>query len=550
MAEKANKKTGTGKSHRAKAILAPCNGLRELGVSAMMLRALNFDAEVIPCMSDGLLEFLEQEGVSYKEIYLVNVCFAGDQARFKAVLKKLKDARTKVWWMYYRVGINADGEMRYPIPMSLHEMGLLDYITDSGDECDVAKELQARFGMNMEDLDQFEEFFVGNALCVGNESYGEMCEAARWVYENYGWTRPFGEVVFAAARKTAADDLPGSLRETLEHYRRFKGRQVLGESPAMKELRAKIRRVAAFPDARVMILGESGTGKETVAMQIHYGSERRKNPFVPMSCATGNPQLVESRLFGFEKGAFTGADKQTKGVFETADGGTLFLDEIGELPLDIQATLLRALENRAIMRIGSAVEIPVNVRLVTATNRDLPQMVREGKFRADLYQRLCVVPMSIPPLRDHKEDIYEMIESWYALRYRPNRKCRRAPTEDEIEPLLEYDYPGNVRELHNMLERAEILGENDWAKIVREQQELNAGLTSPVADNQKSSLKKVNCKMPMAKQGADIATLDEAMRQYVRSAFDLCNKNATLTATRLGVSRNTVRKYLENSEAV
>ena len=314
----------------------------------------------------------------------------------------------------------------------------------------------------------------------------------------------------------------------------------------MEGLREKVRRVAQNPDARVMIVGETGTGKETVAMQIHYGSSRWQKNFISFNCATVNADLMESRFFGHEAGSFTDAKKQTRGLFEEADGGTLFLDEIGELGLEVQGLLLRVLEEGCIMRVGGTKEIPINVRLITATHRDLPRMVREGRFRADLFQRLSVVQIRVPPLREHKEDILDIVSAWAALKQKPDSEYVEPPTETQVAALMEYDYPGNVRELLNLLERADILGETDFAKLVREQRELNGELMPTVVETSKSeSIPRLSqCNTPLVTGSEDIVRLEDAMRKYVRSAWVACGKNATLAAKCLGTSRNTVRKYL------
>ena len=186
----------------------------------------------------------------------------------------------------------------------------------------------------------------------------------------------------------------------------------------MRELRSYIERIAAHPEARVLILGESGTGKETVALQIHNRSPRKNEPFYAFNCASVNPELLSSRFFGHEKGAFTGAAKRELGLFELANGGTLFLDEIGELPLEAQGLLLRVLEEGRFMRVGGTEEIEVDVRLVTATNRNLPARVREGKFREDLFMRLNVIQLRIPPLREHTDDIRAIADNWWFNKFR------------------------------------------------------------------------------------------------------------------------------------
>ena len=232
--------------------------------------------------------------------------------------------------------------------------------------------------------------------------------------------------------------------------------QLVGTSPAMDAVRAMIARVAPS-DARVLIGGESGTGKELVAAAIHAGSARRDKPFVRVNCAAIPRDLVESEMFGHERGSFTGATERRIGRFELAHTGTLLLDEVGELSAEAQAKLLRAIESREIERVGGNRTIKVDVRVLAATNRDLEKEVREGRFREDLYFRLNVIPMSVPPLRAHPGDIPDLVLH-FATMYR-RRSGQPAPswTPDAVEALSRYRWPGNVRELANIVERLGIL---------------------------------------------------------------------------------------------
>jgi two-component system nitrogen regulation response regulator NtrX len=232
--------------------------------------------------------------------------------------------------------------------------------------------------------------------------------------------------------------------------------QLVGTSPAMDAVRAMIARVAPS-DARVLIGGESGTGKELVAAAIHAGSARREKPFVRVNCAAIPRDLVESEMFGHERGSFTGATERRIGRFELAHTGTLLLDEVGELSAEAQAKLLRAIESREIERVGGNRTIKVDVRVLAATNRDLEKEVREGRFREDLYFRLNVIPMSVPPLREHPGDIPDLVLH-FATMYR-RRSGQPAPSwaPDAVEALARYRWPGNVRELANIVERLGIL---------------------------------------------------------------------------------------------
>jgi two-component system nitrogen regulation response regulator NtrX len=224
----------------------------------------------------------------------------------------------------------------------------------------------------------------------------------------------------------------------------------------MMSLREQIERVAA-KNTRVLIMGESGTGKELVAYAIHRKSNRRDKPFVKVNCAAIPQELFESELFGHEKGAFTGAIQQRIGKFEQADGGTLFLDEIGEIPLQLQPKILRALQENEIQRVGGQKEIHVDVRTLAATNRKLEEEVRKNNFREDLYYRLNVFPIIVPPLRERREDLPGLV-SYFLKRVCEENNMRPLAIDSEaLELLCRYDYPGNIRELRNLMERLMIL---------------------------------------------------------------------------------------------
>jgi len=245
---------------------------------------------------------------------------------------------------------------------------------------------------------------------------------------------------------------------------------LVGRSPAFLRMTSLLQRVAPTAST-VLLLGESGVGKERVAEYIHHYSERRDRPFVVVDCGTLGESLIESELFGYEKGAFTGAHSRKLGLFEAAHGGTLFIDEICELPLSLQTKLLRALESGTVRRIGGREYIHVDVRVIAATNRDVKRMVADGEFRQDLYYRLSAFPVRIPALREHKDDIAALARHF--LTQFPEGERHIPLSSEVIEKLLSHDYPGNIRELRNIIERATILAYDDILKpdhIVIEQQ--------------------------------------------------------------------------------
>lgn len=232
---------------------------------------------------------------------------------------------------------------------------------------------------------------------------------------------------------------------------------IIGSSPAMQELHRRIAKVAPLP-ATVLVRGESGTGKELVARALHEQSPRHIHALISVNCAAIPETLIESELFGYEKGSFTGAQSNRKGLVEAADGGTLFLDEIGELPLEAQARLLRLLQEKEVRRIGATVSKKIDVRLVAATHRDLKQLAAEGRFREDLYYRLNVVELKLPPLRERGEDVIELAEAMLIKAcHRMNVRSKLYFASDTLDAIRSYHWPGNVRELENAIERAVIL---------------------------------------------------------------------------------------------
>lgn len=233
--------------------------------------------------------------------------------------------------------------------------------------------------------------------------------------------------------------------------------EMIGESKPMLEVKDMIEKVAPT-NARVLITGENGTGKELVARQLHELSTRKFGPFIEVNCAAIPSELIESQLFGHEKGSFTSAIKQRKGDFELADGGTLFLDEIGDMSLSAQAKVLRALQENKITRVGGEKEIPVNVRIVAATNKDLKKMIEENTFREDLYHRLSVIVINVPPLRERKDDIPMLVNSFVEIIAQNMGKPAPCFADEAMEELKSYQWTGNIRELHNIVERLVILG--------------------------------------------------------------------------------------------
>lgn len=300
---------------------------------------------------------------------------------------------------------------------------------------------------------------------------------------------------------------------------------MFGTSPAMQSLYDQISRVAPT-DATVLLLGESGTGKELAAQSVHEMSLRQRQAFLPVNCGAISPQLIESEIFGHEKGSFTGADRQHKGYFERASGGTLFLDEITEMPMELQVKLLRVLENGTFMRIGSSMEVDTNVRLIAATNRDPDQAVTEGKLRLDLYHRLNVFPIRIPPLRERAEDA-ELLARHFLAALNQSHDQQKILSEGAIASLKTYHWPGNVRELRNYVQRGFILSD----RIIDTQ------VLAPPVSNQPSV--GLSLAIPV---GTSLAEVD---RKFIFATLDLCGGVKKRAADLLGISLKTLYNRLE-----
>ncbi len=279
--------------------------------------------------------------------------------------------------------------------------------------------------------------------------------------------------------------------------------------------------------ATVLVTGESGTGKELVARALHYNSSRRTAPFIRLNCAALPKDLMESELFGHEKGAFTGAIKQTRGRFEMADGGTLLLDEISEIDPALQAKLLRVLQEREFERIGSTQTIKVDVRIVATTNRDLQKEVAAGNFREDLYYRLNVIEMGLPPLRERKEDIPALVQNFVAKFNEENGKSVSGLADETLDALLQYDWPGNIRELENYTERAVVVAQSEILTPGDYPQRLVSG---PQGNND---------------GGIHVGmTVHEMERRLIMKTLESCKGNRTEAAGLLGISTRTLRNKL------
>jgi two-component system, NtrC family, response regulator AtoC len=343
--------------------------------------------------------------------------------------------------------------------------------------------------------------------------------------------KPFNldEVAAIVARALETTQLRREVKQLRENEARpYSLRAIVGESPVMEHLRQLVAKVAASPASTVLLTGESGTGKDLVAKTIHFSSSRASRPFMNITCSALPEQLLESELFGHERGAFTDARMQKRGLLESAEGGTVFLDEIGEMVPALQAKLLRFLEEKSFKRVGGASDIRVDVRVVAATNRNLEEQVAKGGFRSDLYYRLNVLPIRLPALREHAEDVPVLLR-FFIDGFNTEFKKKVKGVHPAAETLLRtYGWPGNVREMRNVVERAMLLAEGQQLQV-QDFGVLNAAATSGDAFD-----------LPAA--GVDLEALE---RSLVAQALRRVGGNQTKAAALLGLNRDQIRYRIE-----
>jgi DNA-binding NtrC family response regulator len=337
----------------------------------------------------------------------------------------------------------------------------------------------------------------------------------------------------------SADDIELKIKRAIEYKRlewenkllrtevagKYRFKNIIGKSPQIQKVFEMVDSIADSK-ASVLITGESGTGKELIAKAIHYNSPRKDLPFVKINCAALPENLMESELFGHEKGAFTGAIKKTRGRFELAHQGTLLLDEISEIPLSLQAKLLRVLQEREFERVGSGDTIQVDVRIISTSNQNLPELIQKGKFREDLYFRLNVIPIHIEPLRERKEDIIPLAEYFLEKYKKENNRNIKGISEKVYQMFMEYHWPGNVRELENYIERAVVTSRGNVLNI---------------EDFPKGLLLKTEQQAQEFKVGQ---TVYDAEKALILKTLEACAGNRTKAAQTLGISVRTLRNKL------
>jgi len=371
------------------------------------------------------------------------------------------------------------------------------------------------------------------ALIVVVTGYGTVESAVQAMKEGaYDYvTKPFGMEELKLLLKRAAAHLRLKtenrvLRETIKSRQGYGN--IVGRAPEMERLYRIIAK-AAQSTHPVLILGESGTGKELVAKSIHYNGPFRNKPFIPVDCGSLVPTLIESELFGYVRGAFTGANHNKDGLLAIAEGGTVFLDEIGDLPVDLQAKLLRAIQEKEIRPVGSVKRIPINVRILAATNRDLEHAVTEGTFRRDLYFRLNVLTLRIPPLRERRQDI-PLLVAHFLDRLGRDSGTEKSISDDALKILLNYDWPGNIRELENCLERSCAISSSNEIQV----RDLPTQVYSAPAEL-----------LGNTPPSGGIVPIAELEKQTILNALAQVNGDKMLAARLLGIGKTTLYRKLK-----
>lgn len=469
-------------------------------------------------LPEAFAEWAEEKSHRWKRILIIGLGLWNDVDSFKRSLKVLRGKGIDVVWIAV---FQPESVPKLPLTMAVFP------------EADtLAEAVSAYFGQ--EKLTPAAKRIMRLAeqprktLSGEDTAWISLLMAASSQYRRFQNEDAMPEAVRLLASGKAMDPRH---KKMIDEHRQFGSRELLGVSPIVQELWEKTRILGQEGKCRVLITGETGVGKETVAYLIHGHSPRASEPFVFFNCADLSPQLLEGRLFGYEKGAFTGATQVHIGLFEQANHGTLFLDEVGELSPEVQAGLLRVLQEGRFRRLGGTAEIETDARIIAATNRNLAEMVREGKFRADLFYRLNVVPIHIPPLREHKEDIAKIANSFLRGRQVP------VLTQAQIKILESYDWPGNVRELFNILERAIALKTTDYQRLLDEHR--RALDPAPAAESQKSQIRLSTSTEPGTDEG-----LHNIVLRHIHTIYERHGHNKAQTAKVLGITVNTLKSYL------
>lgn len=501
-----------------KLILTGWSSVDAAMAAAIALKKFGGQADVQRVGKYQLSRVLSDLKADYKSVYIFGVGLDSDADSLVEALKGLNQKKTEIVWIGSEALPDSLDKRIFPLLKKVWVPHANDVPTTLVKAAELAFKVKAEKILPLA--------FPTEKVCGALPDYKSLISAAILSRRNYRDDVSYSKAIRAIADGRVESAWSSDLRELADDFRHAGNRELTGEDSQVRQLRKDIKRIGAYSDARVLILGESGTGKENVALYIHSWSSRRNEPFCVFNCASVGEKDVVKRLFG----SYNEHDcyKMQNGLLELANGGTLFLDEIGELSLEAQGCLLRFLECGSFVPVDGCNEIEVNVRIISATNRNLPLMVREGKFREDLFMRLNVIQLRVPSLRERTGDIKQLANGWRVGKGFP------LLNEQQIEDLKAYDYPGNVRELFNLLERAVALGIEDYRWLIERHRELNAGLFDPSR---------------RAQEGVIVHDeLESAIRRHINGVYLKYGRNASKAAEALRVSRNTLRKYIDDSE--
>ncbi|SHI79431.1 two component, sigma54 specific, transcriptional regulator, Fis family [Malonomonas rubra DSM 5091] len=424
-----------------------------------------------------------------------------------------------------------------------YDLAVLDIKMPGIQGLDLLKQVQEEFPETLVVIMTAESTMENAVMAMKNGAYDYL-------------TKPFDldaldAIILKAQKAAEVSDQIGHLKEELQEQYSF-GRSIIGNSQPMQEVYKTLGRVANS-DVTVLVTGESGTGKELIARAIHFNSQRLGKPFVAINCAAIPRELLENELFGHERGAFTGATDRKAGKFEQANGGTLFLDEIGDMPLELQAKLLRVLQEKEITRTGGSQTMQIDVRIVAATNQNIAELVEEKKFREDLYYRLNVVPISLPALNQRKDDIPSLVEFFLKRSQEELGVSAIECSKEALSLLKRHNWPGNVRELENVIKRATLLSPNH----ILMPSDFPGLLSNQSGKNQDESLEGlVARKLENSLAQMDLQELDnlyemvlhQVERPLINIILQQTRGNQVRTAEILGINRNTLRKKIKTLE--
>ena len=480
--------------------------------SAALIYSKHHNSDISGMSKRGLPEYFKKlsqdKNSRYRTIYILGIPLMEDEQKLLAACKRLHKKRTEIIWLCsYPLPHRCPAglEKFIQIPSAVKEIPLWQL---TAKEQKISRKTSLCY--TLEKVVTFAESQTGDDASAER---ADLIDAGMSRFRRFQDMDTLIDIIRFIAENRPLEHKEKAL---VKEYRRFGKRELKGRSDAITSIKRTVKKIGTEGNCGVLITGETGTGKETVANLIHGYSPRSEEPFIAFNCADLSPQLIESRLFGHEKGAFTGADKLRHGAFELANGGTLFLDEVAELPLSAQAGLLRVLQEGRFCRLGGEDEVQTDVRIIAATNRNISDMIINREFREDLFYRLNIVNIHIPPLRERKIDIKYIAESYMFARK------HRQLNQQQLKVLENYSWPGNVRELQNFLERSIVLQEYDYTKLLTEYKKSFA-----ISANTESDL------------------LDDARRQKVRQVYEKYNNNKTHAAKALGVTINTLKKYLD-----